>query len=41
VKSLTPKEDHAEEAVAHWWLSPVKLAGVSLVLVIALNVVFH
>jgi len=41
VKSLTPKEDHAEEAVAHWWLSPVKLAGVSLVLVIILNAVFH
>lgn len=41
VKSLTPKEDHAEAAVAHWWLSPVKLAGVSLVLVIILNAVFH
>lgn len=41
VKSLTPKEDHAEDAVAHWWLSPPKLAGVSLVLVIILNVVFH
>ncbi|MFC6707760.1 sodium:solute symporter family protein [Flexivirga alba] len=41
VKSLTPKEDHAEAAVAHWWLSPVKLASVSLVMVIALNVIFH
>lgn len=41
VKSLTPKEDHAEGEIAHWWLSPVKLAGVSLVLVIILNVVFH
>ncbi len=41
VKSLTPKEDHAEEAVAHWWLSPVKLAGVSLAMVIILNVIFH
>lgn len=41
VKSLTPAEDHAEAAVAHWWLSPVKLAGVSLALVIILNLIFH
>ena len=41
VRSETPKEDHAEGEIAHWWLSPVKLAGVSLVMVIALNVIFH
>ncbi|WP_145228221.1 sodium:solute symporter family protein [Rudaeicoccus suwonensis] len=41
VKSVTPKADHDEGEVAHWWLSPVKLAGVSLVMVVILNVVFH
>jgi len=42
VKSETPRDHHgANEVVAHWWLSPVKLAGVSLLLVIILNVVFH
>jgi len=41
VYSLTPKSDFAEGEVAHWWLSPAKLAGVSLVMVIILNVIFH
>jgi solute:Na+ symporter, SSS family len=41
VYSLTPKEDLADEHADHWWLSPVKLAGVSLVMVTILNVVFH
>ncbi len=41
VYSMTPKADLAEGDVAHWWLSPTKLAGLSLVLVIILNVVFH
>ncbi len=43
VYSLTPKEDFAdtEHAGGHWWLQPTKLAGVSLILVIILNVIFH
>ncbi|WP_331525717.1 sodium:solute symporter family protein [Nocardioides sp.] len=41
VYSLTPKEDLADEHVDHWWLAPTKLAGVSLVLVIILNAIFH
>jgi len=41
VYSLTPKEDLMGERVSHWWESPTKLAGVSLVLVIILNVIFH
>jgi solute:Na+ symporter, SSS family len=41
VYSLTPKEDFADEHVPHWWLSPTKLAGVSLVMVIVLNVIFR
>jgi SSS family solute:Na+ symporter len=41
VYSLTPKEDLADEHAPHWWLSPTKLAGVSLVLVIILNAVFR
>ncbi|MGN6252162.1 MAG: sodium:solute symporter family protein [Marmoricola sp.] len=41
VYSLTPKEDLLDEGGASWWHSPTKLAGVSLVLVIILNVIFH
>jgi solute:Na+ symporter, SSS family len=41
VYSLTPKEDLLDDHEPHWWLSPPKLAGVSLVLVIILNVVFQ
>jgi SSS family solute:Na+ symporter len=41
VYSLTPKEDLLDDHADHWWLSPTKLAGVSLVLVIVLNAVFH
>jgi solute:Na+ symporter, SSS family len=41
VYSLTPKEDLADDHADHWWLAPTKLAGVSLFLVIVLNVVFH
>ncbi len=43
VYALTPKSDftEGESAAAHWWLSPTKLAGVSLVLVIALNFIFN
>jgi SSS family solute:Na+ symporter len=41
VYSLTPKRDLLEEHVGHWWESPTKLAGVSLVLVIILNAIFH
>jgi solute:Na+ symporter, SSS family len=41
VYSLTPKEDFADEHADHWWLAPTKLAGVSLVLVIILNVIFR
>jgi SSS family solute:Na+ symporter len=41
VYSLTPKEDRLDEHDDHWWLSPTKLAGVSLVMVIILNVIFH
>ena len=41
VYGLTPKEDLADEHEPHWWLAPTKLAGVSLVLVIILNAVFH
>jgi SSS family solute:Na+ symporter len=42
VYSLTPKEDLRDNVRhEHWWLSPTKLAGVSLVLVIVLNVIFH
>ena len=41
VYSLTPKEDFADEHPDHWWLAPTKLAGVSLVLVIILNVIFR
>jgi solute:Na+ symporter, SSS family len=43
VYALTPKSDftEAESAAAHWWMSPTKLAGVSLVFVIVLNVIFR
>jgi SSS family solute:Na+ symporter len=41
VYSLTPKEDLRDEHDDHWWLSPTRLAGVSLVMVIVLNVIFH
>ncbi len=43
VYSLTPKSDFTEgsSAVAHWWLSPTKLAGVSLGLVVILNIIFR
>lgn len=41
VYSMTPKSDFAEGEVAHWWLSPAKLAGVALVMVIILNIIFH
>jgi solute:Na+ symporter, SSS family len=41
VYSLTPKEDLHDEHEDHWWLAPTKLAGVSLVLVIILNVLFR
>ncbi|MGN6782504.1 MAG: sodium:solute symporter family protein [Marmoricola sp.] len=41
VYSLTPKDDLLDTGGASWWHSPTKLAGVSLVLVIILNVIFH
>jgi SSS family solute:Na+ symporter len=41
VYSLTPKEDLLDDHADHWWLSPTKLAGVSLFLVIVLNVIFR
>jgi solute:Na+ symporter, SSS family len=41
VYSLTPKEDLRDEHAGHWYTSPTKLAGVSLVMVIILNVIFR
>jgi SSS family solute:Na+ symporter len=41
VYSLTPKSDLLDDHTGSWWQSPTKLAGISLVLVIILNVVFH
>ena len=41
VYSLTPKEDLLDEHADHWWLAPTKLAGVSLVMVIILNILFR
>jgi solute:Na+ symporter, SSS family len=41
VYSLTPKEDLADDHADHWWLAPTKLAGVSLALVVVLNVIFR
>jgi len=42
VYSLTPKADFREEEGSRvpWWQNPTKLAGVSLVLVIILNILF-
>jgi SSS family solute:Na+ symporter len=42
VYSLTPKADFhdADEGVLAWYQQPNKLAGVALVLVIALNIIF-
>ena len=31
----------ASRAATHWWLSPTKLAGVSLAMVIVLNIIFR
>ncbi|CAM3345769.1 sodium:solute symporter family protein [Dermacoccus barathri] len=41
VYSETPKEDFEEDTTTSWWQSPTKLAGISLALVILLNIVFH
>jgi SSS family solute:Na+ symporter len=41
VYSLTPKEDLLDDHAGHWYTSPTKLAGVSLVMVIVLNVIFR
>ncbi len=41
VYSLTPKEDLLDEHADHWWLSATKLAGVSLAMVIVLNIIFR
>ena len=41
VYSLTPKEDLLDDHEPSWWLSPPKLASVSLVMVIALNIIFR
>jgi solute:Na+ symporter, SSS family len=43
VYSETPKEQRTDPAASRlpWYRSPTKLAGISLVLVIALNVVFR
>jgi SSS family solute:Na+ symporter len=41
VYSETPKEDLLDDHADHWWLSPVKLAGVSLVMVTVLNLIFR
>lgn len=41
VYSLTPKEDLFEKHTGPWWQSPTKLAGISLFLVIVLNVIFR
>jgi len=42
VYALTPKSDFHDETSRDtaWWQQPTKLAGVSLVLVIILNIVF-
>ena len=42
VYQLTPKEDLRDpnDATAPWYQQPVKLAGISLVMVIILNVIF-
>jgi solute:Na+ symporter, SSS family len=41
VYSETPKEELFADHSTQWWMSPAKLAGVSLVMVIVLNVIFH
>jgi len=41
VYSMTPKEDLLDDHAPHWWLSPTKLAGVSLGMVVILNVIFR
>jgi SSS family solute:Na+ symporter len=41
VYSLTPKEDLLDDHAGHWYTSPTKLAGVSLVMVIILNLIFR
>jgi SSS family solute:Na+ symporter len=41
VYSLTPKEDLLDDHAGHWYTSPTKLAGVSLVMVIVLNLIFR
>jgi solute:Na+ symporter, SSS family len=41
VYSLTPKEDLLDDHAQHWYTSPTKLAGVSLVMVIILNLIFR
>ena len=43
VYSLTPKEDlvDPDEGSLPWYQSPVKLAGVGLVIVVVLNVIFR
>ena len=41
VYSETPKEDLLDEHEDHWWLAPTKLAGVSLAMVIVLNIIFR
>lgn len=43
VYSLTPKEDlvDPDEGELPWWQSPVKLAGIGLVIVVVLNVIFR
>jgi SSS family solute:Na+ symporter len=41
VYSLTPKEDHQDDHDGSWWQSPPKLAGVALVMVIILNILFR
>jgi SSS family solute:Na+ symporter len=41
VYSLTPKEDLLDDHAGHWYTSPTKLAGVSLVMVIVLNLLFR
>jgi SSS family solute:Na+ symporter len=41
VYSLTPKEDLLDDHAGHWYTSPTKLAGLSLAMVIVLNVIFR
>jgi solute:Na+ symporter, SSS family len=41
VYSETPKDELYDDHAPHWWLSPTKLAGVSLVMVIVLNLIFR